>query len=656
MSKKQSPNPSPRRGRGSMRWWIPLAAAALIVLSLVTLFLLKGDSPAQLTYSEFMHALEDGRVAEVTITDGRALKGRFMIDAVGADADAAGDGGVDAGLGDSGGDGTNPTEGMRFETLLPVQDSEVLIAQLRGQGVAIRAERGGGSPAAPLILPLVLILVVGFLIWRLRPGDNLRMSTYGKSRAKSLDPSRPRVTFADVAGAEEAKADLGEVVNFLKDPHRFGRLGGRLPKGVLLVGSPGTGKTLLARAVAGEADRPFFSISGSDFVEMYVGVGASRVRDLFARAKPEAPCIIFIDEIDAVGRQRGSGMGGGNDEREQTLNQLLVEMDGFEENSGIILIAATNRPDILDPALLRPGRFDRRIMVDAPDVRGRESILQVHARRLPLADDVELATVARGTPGMSGADLANVCNEAALLAVGRGADQVVMDDFERARDRILMGVERRSVVLSEEERRLTAYHEAGHVVVGLKVPGSDPVHKVTIIPRGRAMGVTAYLPEGDRHSYRKDFLTGQLAVLFGGRMAEEIVLGADRITTGAGNDIERATDIARKMITRYGMSDAVGPVCIAEEEGAAPGSRSPVSERTAELVDSEIRRVIDEARARAKDLLVKERPLLERIAEALLVHETLARDEILALVEDSAGVNRPASVDSGEAATEGAAA
>jgi cell division protease FtsH len=436
-----------------------------------------------------------------------------------------------------------------------------------------------------------------------------------------------------VAGADEAKEELEEIIEFLKDPARFSRLGGRLPKGVLLVGPPGTGKTLLARAVAGEAARPFFQMSGSDFVEMFVGVGASRVRDLFEQGKAHAPCIIFVDEIDAVGRHRGAGLGGGHDEREQTLNALLVEMDGFESNEGVILLAATNRPDVLDPALLRPGRFDRQVIVDAPDVKGREGILRVHAKKLPLADDVELSFIARGTPGMSGADLANICNEAALLAARRGADKVAMQDFELAKDKVMLGTERRSLVLTERERKLTAYHEAGHAVLGLKIPGLDPVHKVTIVPRGRALGITASLPEEDRHSYTKDWMQGQLAMLFGGRVAEELIFGEQDVTTGAGNDIERATTMARRMVTTFGMSDVIGLVAVADSEqevflGREIVQRRPVSEHTARIVDQEVKRIIDEAHHRAHDVLGEHRDLLESIAQALLERETLNRDEI----------------------------
>jgi cell division protease FtsH len=511
------------------------------------------------------------------------------------------------------------------------------------QAVAAADPPGGYNTVVPqtpwwstlLMTMFTLILIVGlfwFLLSRMQ-GGNSRMMNFGKSKARIVSKESPKVTFADVAGADEAVEELQEIKEFLSEPAKFQAVGAKIPKGVLLYGPPGTGKTLLARAVAGEAGVPFYSISGSDFVEMFVGVGASRVRDLFEQAKANAPAIVFVDEIDAVGRHRGAGLGGGHDEREQTLNQLLVEMDGFESNEGVILLAATNRPDVLDPALLRPGRFDRQVVVDAPDVRGREGILRVHAKKLPLADDVELSLIARGTPGMSGADLANVCNEAALLAARRGVDKVAMIDFDQAKDKVMLGTERRSLVLTERERKLTAYHEAGHVVLGLKIPGLDPVHKVTIVPRGRALGITASLPEEDRHSYTKDWLEGQLAMLFGGRVAEEMIFGADDVTTGAGNDIERATAMARRMVTQFGMSDVIGLVAIGDAEhevflGREIGQRRHVSEHTARLVDQELKRILDEAHERARSVLEDNTDLLERIARALLERETLDRDEI----------------------------
>jgi cell division protease FtsH len=448
-----------------------------------------------------------------------------------------------------------------------------------------------------------------------------------------LNVDSPKVTFEDVSGTEEAKYELQEIVEFLKDPQKFTKLGGRLPKGALLVGPPGTGKTLLARAVAGEAGRPFFSMSGSDFVEMFVGVGASRVRDLFEQGKSHAPCIIFIDEIDAVGRHRGAGLGGGHDEREQTLNQLLVEMDGFESNQGVILIAATNRPDVLDPALLRPGRFDRQIVVDAPDVKGREGILRVHLRKIPAAPDVNVATIARGTPGMVGADLANLVNEGALLAARRGNDQVYMADLEDAKDKVMLGAERKSMVMRDEERRLTAYHEAGHAVCALRTPGNDPLHKVTIVPRGRALGLAFTLPEYDRVSVTRQQIEANLVMTYGGRVAEELVFGRDRVTTGASSDIQKATSIARRYVTQWGLSDAVGPILVGDNEqevflGRELQHRREVSDRTAQLVDDEVSRLISNSYNRARETLSEHITLLHTFANALLERETLAREDI----------------------------
>jgi cell division protease FtsH len=526
---------------------------------------------------------------------------------------------------------------IRFSLTIP-PDTEGLIQRLEDADVIINAEEPQAGWGTFLLGALPWLLFIAFWLWifRTMQGGGNKAFQFGRSKAKLISPDTPKVNFADVAGADEAKEELQEIIEFLKDPAKFSRLGGRLPKGVLLVGPPGTGKTLLARAVAGEAGRPFFQMSGSDFVEMFVGVGASRVRDLFEQGKAHAPCIIFVDEIDAVGRHRGAGLGGGHDEREQTLNALLVEMDGFESNEGVILLAATNRPDVLDPALLRPGRFDRQVVVDLPDVRGREGILRVHAKKLPLSDDVELSLIARGTPGMSGADLANVCNEAALLAARRGVDKVAMDDFERAKDKVMLGTERRSLVLTERERKLTAYHEAGHAVLGLKIPGLDPVHKVTIVPRGRALGITASLPEEDRHSYTKDWLEGQLAMLFGGRVAEEMTFGEEDVTTGAGNDIERATGMARRMVTQFGMSEVIGLVAIGDPDhevflGRELSQRRQVSEHTARLVDQEVKRILDEAHDKAREVVEQHEELLESIAQALLERETLDRDQIEAL-------------------------
>ena len=489
-------------------------------------------------------------------------------------------------------------------------------------------------PALYYLLPFVLIF--GFWIFMLRQmqsGGNKALS-FGKSRAKLLSNQQKRVTFKDVAGVEEAKEELQEIIEFLKEPQKFQKLGGRIPKGVLMMGPPGTGKTLLARAIAGEANVPFFSISGSDFVEMFVGVGASRVRDLFEQGKKNAPCIIFIDEIDAVGRHRGAGLGGGHDEREQTLNQLLVEMDGFESNDGVILIASTNRPDVLDPALLRPGRFDRRVVVSRPDVRGREGILKVHTRKIPLGEDVDISVIARGTPGFTGADLANLVNEAALNAARYNKKVVSMADFELAKDKVLMGAERKSMVISNEEKRVTAYHEAGHTLVGLKVPSADPVHKVTIIPRGMALGVTQQLPEGDRHNYTKEYLLGQISILMGGRIAEETFLGS--ITTGASNDIEKATELARAMVCEYGMSE-LGPLTFGKKEeqiflGREIAQHRDYSEETSIRIDSEVRKIVTEQYERATRIIKENRDTLVRLAEALLEHESLDGVQIRRIV------------------------
>lgn len=481
---------------------------------------------------------------------------------------------------------------------------------------------------------LPFLLLIGFLIFTFRQmqaGGNKALS-FGKSKAKLLNNQQKKVTFKDVAGVEEAKEELEEIIEFLKDPQKFQKLGGKIPKGVLMVGPPGTGKTLLAKAVAGEANVPFFSISGSDFVEMFVGVGASRVRDLFEQGKKSAPCIIFIDEIDAVGRHRGAGLGGGHDEREQTLNQLLVEMDGFESNEGVILVASTNRPDVLDPALLRPGRFDRRVVVGRPDVKGREGILKVHTKKIPMDQSVDIHVIARGTPGFTGADLANIVNEAALNAARFNKKLVTMEDFELAKDKILMGAERRSMVISDDEKRLTAYHEAGHTLVGLKVPSADPVHKVSIIPRGMALGVTQQLPETDRHSYTKEYLTSQIAILMGGRIAEEIYMGEAKVTTGASNDIERATELARRMVCEFGMS-SLGPLTFGKKDeqvflGRDIGQQRDYSEDTAIKIDAEVRKIIAEQYELAKQVISGNAEAMVRLAEALLEHETLDADQI----------------------------
>ena len=504
----------------------------------------------------------------------------------------------------------------------------------KGVNITVRDVNGGSWTWLINFAPLILLAALWFfMIRQMQTGGNKALS-FGKSRAKLLSNQQKRVTFKDVAGVEEAKEELQEIIEFLKEPQKFQKLGGRIPKGVLMMGPPGTGKTLLARAIAGEANVPFFSISGSDFVEMFVGVGASRVRDLFEQGKKNAPCIIFIDEIDAVGRHRGAGLGGGHDEREQTLNQLLVEMDGFESNDGVILIASTNRPDALDPALLRPGRFDRRVVVSRPDVRGREGILKVHTRKIPLGEDVDISIIARGTPGFTGADLANLVNEAALNAARYNKKVVAMPDFELAKDKVLMGAERKSMVISNEEKRVTAYHEAGHTLVGLKVPNADPVHKVTIIPRGMALGVTQQLPEGDRHNYTKEYLLGQISILMGGRVAEETFLG--NITTGASNDIEKATELARAMVCEYGMSE-LGPLTFGKKEeqiflGREIAQHRDFSEETAIRIDSEVRKIVTEQYERATKIIHENRDTLVRLAEVLLEQESLDGVQIRRIV------------------------
>lgn len=542
-------------------------------------------------------------------------------------------------------------DGSVFRTLKPggANVADELIRN--GATVDVKPLENGGSALFGMLLswfPLLLFLGVWIFFMRQMHGKNGGGAMgFGRSRAKLLTEKTNKVTFSDVAGVEEAKDELQEIVEFLKDPQKFQRLGGKIPKGALLVGPPGTGKTLIARAVAGEAGVPFFTISGSDFVEMFVGVGASRVRDMFEQGKKSAPCIIFIDEIDAVGRHRGAGMGGGNDEREQTLNQLLVEMDGFESSEGVILIAATNRPDVLDPALLRPGRFDRQVVVANPDITGREKILQVHMKKVPLDADVNTKTLARGTPGFSGADLANLVNEAALLAARKGKKTVDMLCFEQAKDKVMMGAERRSLVMTDDEKRLTAYHEAGHAVVALHEPHSDPIHKATIIPRGRALGMVMRLPEGDRVSLSRVKLQADLAVAMGGRVAEEIIFGYEKVTTGASGDIQQATNIAQHMVKEWGMSDRVGMVRHNANENeesflGGPGSRGrSVSDHTAQMVDEEVRKIIDTAYARAQDVLKTHRAQLETLAQALLEYETLSGDEIKTLVLEEGEISRP---------------
>jgi cell division protease FtsH len=594
-----------------------LALWIIIALLLVMLFnLFQTSSPqrgvGQTAFSDFLSDVERGQVADVTI-QGNSVQGHF-------------------------------SDGRPFSTYMP-SDSNI-VGKLRDANVRITAvPQSDDTPTLWGVLvswfPMLLLIGVWIFFMRQMQSGGGKAMGFGKSRARLLTEKTGRVTFEDVAGIDEAKQELEEIVEFLKDPQKFQRLGGKIPKGCLLVGPPGTGKTLLARAIAGEANVPFFTISGSDFVEMFVGVGASRVRDMFEQGKKNAPCIIFIDEIDAVGRHRGAGLGGGNDEREQTLNQLLVEMDGFESNEGVILIAATNRPDVLDPALLRPGRFDRQVVVPNPDILGREKILKVHMRKVPLSPDVEARIIARGTPGFSGADLANLVNEAALLAARAGKRVVTMAEFEAAKDKVMMGAERRSMVMSEDEKRLTAYHEAGHALVMMHVPGHEPLHKVTIIPRGRALGVTMSLPERDRLSHSVGQLKAMIASLFGGRVAEDIVFGGDNITTGASNDISRATDLARKMVTEFGFSQKLGPLRYNENQeevflGHSVTQHKNMSDATARLIDEEIRRFVEEGESTARHILTERLADLEVIAKGLLEYETLSRDEIEALLRGEA--------------------
>ena len=594
----------------TLSFWALLIAGSIALVQFASS---RRQDAAEISYSQFTEQLEAGNLATVEITERHQVRGDFKTPVTIAHRTSE-----------------------HFITLLPFESSDSWVATLRQKGVDVRAKEEKQSFGVFLFSFLPYLFILGLIIFMLRQmqqGGN-RAFAFGKSKAKLLSGDTPKLTFADVAGCDEAKQELEEIIDFLKDPQKFQRLGGRLPKGALLIGPPGTGKTLLAKAVAGEAGRPFFSMSGSDFVEMFVGVGASRVRDLFEQGKAHAPCIIFIDEIDAVGRHRGAGLGGGHDEREQTLNQLLVEMDGFESNEGVILLAATNRPDILDPALLRPGRFDRQIVVDMPDVKGREQILRVHTRKIPLAPNVNLERIAKGTPGLSGAELSNVVNEAALLAARRNKPAVDNGDLEDAKDKVMLGLERRSMVLSDEERKLTAYHEAGHALVALKVPGQDPIHKVTIVPRGRALGITFSLPEEDRHNYTKEYILGRLAMAYGGRVAEELVFGAEKVTTGASQDIQQATEMARRMVTQFGMSEVVGPIAVGDREseiflGREVVQRREISERTAELVDTELKRLLGDAFERARAILLEHREVLDRLAAALLERETLDRDEIL---------------------------
>ena len=565
----------------------------------------KREQEERISYSTLIDNVKRGNVRSVTITE-QNVTGTFQ---------------------------NNKT----FVTYLPMPQDSALLQQMMDKGVVIK----GKPPEQPglwlhllNLLPWIVLFAFWIFLWRQQTGGGKGGAfSFGRSRARLLNSDQVKVTFADVAGCDEAKEEVKELVDFLKDPGKFQRLGGKIPRGVLLVGPPGTGKTLLAKAVAGEAKVPFFTISGSDFVEMFVGVGASRVRDMFEQAKKQAPCIIFIDEIDAVGRHRGAGLGGGHDEREQTLNQLLVEMDGFQGNEGVIVIAATNRPDVLDPALLRPGRFDRQVMVGLPDIKGREQILKVHSRKVPLANDVDVLVIARGTPGFSGADLANIVNEAALFAARANKRAVDMEDFERAKDKVIMGTERRSMVMSEEEKKLTAYHEAGHAIVGLNVPEHDPVHKVTIIPRGRALGVTMFLPEGDRYNYTREYLESKISSLFGGRIAEEVIFGMNKVTTGASNDIQKATELARNMVTKWGLSEKVGPLTLGSNEeevflGHSVTRHKEVSEATSSIVDAEVRGIVDRNYKRAEKILRDNLEKLHTMAQALVKYETINKDQI----------------------------
>jgi len=627
----QMPNKNPKKPTNWSKVSKQLSFWVFVILVPVAIIQFSGkgaDAAPEISYSEYTSQLQRENIDKVTIQGGRALTGDFK-----QKVQAKGGRLV-----------------QKFKVLLPMENSSDDLKELKAHGVQIQAEEQRTSMTALLIglFPYLLIFGIWFFLFRSMQAGGAKAFSFGKSKAKLLTGDTPKVTFDDVAGADEAKVELQEIIEFLKDPQKFTKLGGRLPKGALLVGPPGTGKTLLARAVAGEAGRPFFSMSGSDFVEMFVGVGASRVRDLFEQGKAHAPCIIFIDEIDAVGRHRGAGLGGGHDEREQTLNQLLVEMDGFESNEGVILIAATNRPDVLDPALMRPGRFDRQIVVDLPDLRGREGILRVHIRNKPMAEDVDVTTLARGTPGMAGADLANLVNEGALLAARRNHEKVYMADLEDAKDKVMMGAERKSMVMKDEERKLTAYHEGGHAICAVKVKGNDPLHKVTIVPRGRTLGVAWTLPEDDRVSVTREQLEANLVKAYGGRVAEELVFGRDRVTTGAASDIQQATGLARRYVSQWGLSDEIGPVLVGDNEqelflGRELQTRREVSERTAQLVDSEVSRVIKEAYSRATAVLQENMDLLHTVAAALLDRETLTGDEVAALARGETLPPRPVS-------------
>ncbi|HAJ91095.1 MAG TPA: ATP-dependent zinc metalloprotease FtsH [Gammaproteobacteria bacterium] len=586
--------------------WVVIA---LVLMTVFNNFGPKSTGSQSLNYSDFINEVQQGQIQLVEI-EGHTVKGTRH-------------------------------DGSRFTTQTPPDDPK-MVDDLLSNKVEVKVVEPNQHGLLMTIFinwfPMLLLIGVWiFFMRQMQGGGGRGAMSFGKSKARMLGEDQIKTTFADVAGVEEAKEEVAELVEFLRDPSKFQRLGGKIPSGVLMVGSPGTGKTLLAKAIAGEAKVPFFTISGSDFVEMFVGVGASRVRDMFEQAKKHAPCIIFIDEIDAVGRHRGAGLGGGHDEREQTLNQLLVEMDGFEGNEGVIVIAATNRPDVLDPALLRPGRFDRQVVVPLPDVRGREQILKVHMRKVPMDDNAKASIIARGTPGFSGADLANLVNEAALFAARANKRLVDMEDLEKAKDKIMMGAERRSMVMSEDEKKLTAYHEAGHAIVGRSMPSHDPVYKVSIIPRGRALGVTMFLPEADRYSHSKEFLESQICSLFGGRIAEELVFGADKVTTGASNDIMRSTELARNMVTKWGLSAKLGTVSYGENQeevflGHSVARNQNTSESTAQIIDEEIRRLVDEGYAEATKILKRNKKGLEAVAQALLEFETLTGDEIASIL------------------------
>lgn len=582
--------------------WVVVAVILMSVFSNLT----TNNQTQEISYSEFIKSIKSNQVTDVMLT-GRVISGSLQ-------------------------------GGTKFTTYSPETDNKAMIGDLLKSGVVIKAKPLEQSVWMQIFISsFPFLIIIGIWLYFMRQmqggGGKGGALSFGKSKARLLSEDQIKINFSDVAGVDEAKEEVGELVEFLRDPGKFQKLGGKLPRGVLMVGSPGTGKTLLAKAIAGEAKVPFFTISGSDFVEMFVGVGASRVRDMFEQAKKQSPCIIFIDEIDAVGRHRGAGVGGGHDEREQTLNQLLVEMDGFEGNEGVIVIAATNRPDVLDPALLRPGRFDRQVVVPLPDMLGREQILKVHMRKVPISDDVNAKVIAQGTPGFSGADLANLVNEAALFAARLDKRLVEMNEFDKAKDKIMMGAERRSMVMNDDEKKLTAYHEAGHAIVGLKVPSHDPVYKVSIIPRGRALGVTMFLPVEDRYSYSKERLESQISSLFGGRIAEELIFGKEKVTTGASNDIQRSTELAHNMVTQWGLSEKLGPMVFGEEEGEVFLGRSvtqhkSLSDETAHVIDEEIRNIVDRNYARSENILKENIDILHAMSDALMKYETIDKDQI----------------------------